>query len=321
MKKNSEFIEGVGGIDVVQKVQKGEKSFKQVIGFTPKEKHWWSSRENKVLAAAKETYDKNVNKINRLRNENNKLESKLDPFLGGGKGAVLAAINEKGIHLSSTREKTVELFDKMRADCIRDYFGLNKNNDGNLKRPTPEQEEEFKKKVPEERAFIFQKYFDDHIDEDRYNTFDNSTKNLLKGVLVETISKPLEQIEINNTAIDATLEKNIDILKQAEPIVEKKKSKLEYKKAKIEKPKVVEENSLGNIVANDETRDEKKKILQEKREELEQKRKILKETEFNEIDILDRSKIFRKNIGNNVKVFNFDYQKGKEQMMKSSYSV
>lgn len=218
--------------------------------------------------------------------------------------------------MSSTREKTAELFDKMRADCIIDYFGLNKNNDGNLKRPTPEQEEEFKKKVPEKRSFIFQKYFDDHINEDRYNTFDNSIKNLLKGVLVETISKPLEQIEINNTAIDATLEKNIDILKQAEPIVEKKKSKLEYKKAKIEKPKVVEENSLGNIVANDETRDEKKKILQEKREEFEQKRKILKETEFNEIDILDRSKIFRKNIGNNVKVFNFDYQKGKEQMMK-----
>ena len=225
-KMKNDFIEKYGGVkkikDTISQISQ-EKPFHEVTGYKPKTKHWWRSRENKLLYNLEKAYNKNNAKINGLKNENENLRKNLDPLSGGFGNEVLKGINGKGIHLRETREEAMVLFNKLRSDFASKFFGVSDEA----------RKKAFKNLSPEEKALAFKSYLYDMKNNDPYNKNKSAFK-LLRKSITSNINPKLDKIRINSKLIDKGTKKNLEIIGKANPVVEKKKGKIELKEQKKE---------------------------------------------------------------------------------------
>ena len=223
-KEKNNFIEKYGGVKKIKDTISQEKPFHEVIGYKPKTKHWWSSRENKLLYNLEKAYNKNNAKISGLKNENENLRKNMDPLSGGFGNEVLKGINGKGIHLRKTREEAMVLFNKLRSDFANKFFTKGNNTE----------KEAFKNLSPEEKALAFKSYINERIENDNFNNKNKSAAKLLRNSIASTIDPKLDKIRINSKLIDKGTKKNLEIIGKANPVVEKKKGKIELKEQKKE---------------------------------------------------------------------------------------
>ena len=222
-KEKNNFIEKYGGVKKIKDTISQEKPFHEVTGYEPKTKHWWSSRENKLLYNLEKAYNKNNAKINGLKNENENLRKNMDPLSGGFGNEVLKGINGKGIHLRKTREEAMVLFNKLRSDFANNFFEV--NDEAGKKA--------FKNLSPEEKALAFKSYLYDMKNNDPYNKNKSAFK-LLRKSITSNINLKLDKIRINSKLIDKGTKKNLEIIGKANPVFEKKKGKKELKEQKKE---------------------------------------------------------------------------------------
>lgn len=227
-REKNNFIEKYGGVKKIKDTISQEKPFHGVIGYKPKTKHWWSSRENKLLYNLEKAYNKNNAKINGLKNENENLRKNLDPLSGGFGNEVLKGINGKGIHLRKTREEAMVLFNKLRSDFADNFFEVSDEA----------RKKAFKNLSPEEKALAFKSYLYDVKNNDPYNKNKSAFK-LLRKSITSNINPKLDKIRINSKLIDKGTKKNLEIIGKANPVVEKKKGKIELEEQKKELEKLI----------------------------------------------------------------------------------
>ncbi len=293
--KENKFTKEHGGIDTVIKAMEGTVKFTDAVGlkeagYTIKEKRWYRSKENKALIAAQETYDKNVDKIDRLKKENEELRKHMDPFENEYSDNLLTAIQKEGIHLPKTRKDAGMLFDDIKGDCIKDFLGI--KNDEKL---TQEMEQLFNSLTPEERTSLFEKFLTDNLinnNNSKYDKYSQDAKNLLIDTFKKREEESFKQIAINNKAIDLTKDKNLEIVKNTKNIIDKKLTKVQYKKDKETYKQLKRENTLeSNLQAQKMAQD-----LKNKKDELNEKKLLIKNAEASISEIKNRSTTFRKNI-------------------------
>lgn len=248
-REKNNFIEKYGGVKKIKDTISQEKPFHGVIGYKPKTKHWWSSRENKLLYNLEKAYNKNNAKISGLKNENENLRKNLDPLSGGFGNEVLKGINGKGIHLRKTREEAMVLFNKLRSDFANNFFGENDEAE----------KKAFKNLSPEEKALAFKSYLYYVKNNDPYNENKSAFK-LLKKSITSNINPKLDKIRINSKLIDKGTKKNLEIIGKANPVVEKKKGKIELKEQKKELEKLTKSDFYEEPEAQTKSREVAKKV-------------------------------------------------------------
>lgn len=247
--KNGEknnFIEKYGGVKKIKDTISQEKPFHEVTGYEPKTKHWWSSRENKLLYNLEKAYNKNNKKITGLKNENKNLRENLDPLSGGFGKEISNVIDGKGIHFKKTRKEAMDLFVRLKRDFANNFFGV--NDEAGKKA--------FKNLSPEEKALAFKSYLYEMKNNDPYNKNKSAFK-LLRKSITSNINLKLDKIRINNKLIEEGTDKNLEIIRKVNPVVEKKKGKIELKKQRKEQKRLAESNFY-----DDEARTESKKVVE-----------------------------------------------------------
>ena len=250
--KNGEknnFIEKYGGVKKIKDTISQEKHFHEVTGYKPKTKHWWSSRENKLLYNLEKAYNKNNAKISGLKNENENLRKNMDPLSGGFGNEVLKGINGKGIHLRETREEAMVLFNKLRSDFASNFFGVSDEA----------RKKAFKNLSPEEKALAFKSYLYKMKNNDPYNRNKSAFK-LLRKSITSNINPKLDKIRINSKLIDKGTKKNLEIIGKANPVVEKKKGKIELKEQKKELEKLTKSDFYEEPEAQTKSREVAKRV-------------------------------------------------------------